>query len=277
MNEVAKAEYEFIRRLVYHHSRLGLGNDKKTLVTTRLAKRLRSLNLREYDDYCRLRKSAGGAEELARLLDVISTNHTNSFREFKHFKFLQQIVLPQWMPRLERARAPFRVWSAASSSGEEPYMVAMVLAEFFRNQTGSTWGIDASDISPRVLAQARQGIYAQARLTEVPVEWRCRYFQKGINDWVGHYRVKEELRQRVRFHHLNLFQSEYPFTNQFHVILCRDVLIYFDRETQETLISKLTAQLAPGGYLMVGQTESLSVVGHSLRAIEPAVYLKPVK
>lgn len=277
MQEIAETEYEFIRRIVYDHSRINLGSDKKTLVTSRLAKRLRSLQLRDFDEYCRLLKSPGGTQELSNLVDVISTNHTNFFREGKHFEFLQQVVLPQWIPRLAQAGEPFRVWSAASSSGEEPYTIAIVLADYFRQQANLAWGIDASDISTRILAKAREAIYAAERLAEVQPEWQRRYFQKGINDWAGYYRVKEELRQRVRFHHLNLLQPSYPFTAKFQVIFCRNVMIYFDRATQETLVNKLTEQLVPGGYLMVGHSESLSNIQHSLRPVQPAVYLKPPK
>ena len=277
MNEIADQEYDFIRRIVYDHSRINLGDDKKVLVTSRLAKRLRALNLNGYGDYCRLLKSPTGGEELGNLVDVISTNHTNFFRESKHFEFLQQTVLPDWTPRLAKQCDTFRVWSAASSSGEEPYTIAIVLADYFSKLSGVGWAIEASDISTRILAKAREAIYAQERLVEVKPEWRRRYFQKGVNDWAGHFRVKEELRQRVRFHHLNLLQARYPFISPFHVIFCRNVMIYFDRPTQESLVAKLTEQLAPGGYLLVGHSESLSGIQHTLRMVQPATYVKATK
>lgn len=272
---IAEAEYEFIRKLVYEHSRINLGADKRVLVASRLSKRLRKLNLATFSQYCGLLKSAQGAEELSNLLDVISTNHTLFFRESKHFEFLRATALPQWTARLRGGREPMRVWSAACSSGEEPYTLAITLAEQLEPAM-LPWTIDASDISTRVLAKAGQGIYPDDRLSEVSPELVKRYFQKGVGDWQGHCRVKAELREKVRFHHLNLLQPNYPFSYKFQIIFCRNVMIYFDRATQEALVAKLTQSLLPGGYLMVGHSESLSGIHHTLTAVQPAVYFKPL-
>ena len=266
------ADYEFLRRLVYDHSRINLGPDKRALVSGRVAKRLRALNLPGYREYCRLLKSAAGADELTDLVDVISTNHTHFFREGKHFDWLRTDLLPQW--RLSHPPAePFRAWSAASSSGEEPYTLAIILAEFFGLE--GNWTIDATDISTRVLARAEQAIYGAEKVTPVRPELLRRYFQRGVGSWAGSYRLREPLRRHVRFQHLNLLQPRYPFAGRFHLIFCRNVMIYFDRPTQETLIEKLTHQLEPGGHLLVGHSESLSAVHHSLRQLQPAIYLKP--
>jgi chemotaxis protein methyltransferase CheR len=268
-------DYEFLCRLVYEQSRIDLGRDKRALVTSRLAKRLRELQLPDYGEYCRLLRSTEGAEELRNLIDRISTNHTHFFREIKHFEFLRDQVLPPWRaPRAGRDE-PFRIWSAACSSGEEPYSLAIWLAEHLAPAPTGAWQIEASDISTRVLDLAGRGIYTLDRLSGVKSEWLCRYFQKGVGDWEGSFRVKDELRRRARFHHINLLQPDYPFTGFFDVIFCRNVMIYFDRPTQEELVRNLAGRLGPGGYLMVGHSESLSGVRHPLRLVQSAIYLKP--
>jgi chemotaxis protein methyltransferase CheR len=269
---LSDADYEFLRRLVYDESRINLGTEKRALVSARVAKRLRVLRIDSYEEYCRWLKTPSGAEELGNLVDVISTNHTHFFREAQHFDFLEQKFLPQWRKR----HAPdevFRLWSAACSSGEEPYTLAIVLTEFFR--TTGRWHIDATDISTRILTRARQGVYDVDKLSPVQPELARRYFQRGVGEWAGHCRVKEALRQRVAFTHLNLLRGPYPFGHRFHVIFCRNVMIYFDRPTQETLIAKLTEQLEPGGHLLVGHSESLGNIRHTLRQVQPTIYFKP--
>jgi chemotaxis protein methyltransferase CheR len=269
---LADVDYEFLRKLVYEHSRINLGSDKRALVSGRVAKRLRVLKIGGYHEYCQLLKTAAGVEELGNLVDVISTNHTHFFREEKHFDWLRSVLLPHW--RLSNdGREPFRAWSAASSSGEEPYTLAIVLAEFFGLE--GKWTIDATDISTRILDRAGQAIYDTEKLAPVPPELLRRYFQRGVGRFAGQFRVKEALRRRVSFQHLNLLQPQYPFAQRFHLIFCRYVMIYFDRPTQETLIAKLTEQLEPGGHLLVGHSESLSGVRHSLQQLQPAIYLKP--
>jgi chemotaxis protein methyltransferase CheR len=269
---LADADYEFLRRLIYEHSRINLGHDKRALVSARVAKRLRALKVGSYHEYCQRLKAEPSDEELGHLVDVISTNHTHFFREEKHFDWMRSVLLPQWQAS-HRESETFRVWSAASSSGEEPYTLAIVLAEFFELE--GKWTIDATDISTRILDRARQAIYDEEKLEPVRPELLRRYFQRGDGQFAGQFRVKEQLRQRVSFRHLNLLQPDYPFTQRFDLILCRNVMIYFDRPTQETLIGKLTEQLEPGGHLLVGHSESLSGIHHSLRQLQPAIYLKP--
>jgi chemotaxis protein methyltransferase CheR len=272
---ISEPDYEFIRALVYKQSRIHLGHDKKGLVTSRLAKRLRQLRLDNYSEYCQLLRSPAGTEELSFLIDRISTNHTHFFREARHFEFLSDTVLPAWQKNPSGRGEALRLWSAASSSGEEPYSIAIHLAEHLAPATSGAWQIEASDISTRVLEVARQGIYAEERVAGVSPDCLRRYFQKGVQNWKGQFRVKQELRDRVRFHHLNLLEPAYPFIKPFHVIFCRNVMIYFDRSTQTDLVGHLSDILIPGGYLMVGHSESLSGIKHSLRLIQPAVYLKP--
>ena len=272
--QLADEDFNFLRRLIYERSRISLSPDKKVLVATRLAKRLRQLQLGGYGEYCERLRSPDGEEELRFLIDRISTNHTHFFREMKHFDFLREKVFPAWQAKSGAVDAPFRVWSAASSTGEEPYSLAIHLAEHFAPAETNAWQIEASDISTRVLEIAERGVYETDKLAGLSQEMLRRHFQKGVREQEGQFRVKDVLRRHVRFHHLNLLQPPYPFTQLFHVILCRNVMIYFDRPTQEALVSHLAERLRPGGYLLVGHSESLSAIKHSLQLIQPAIYLK---
>ncbi len=269
-------EYERIRKLVYEYSRIDLGPNKRELVTARLGKRLRATKIESFAAYIAFLDSRAGSEELTHLIDAISTNHTFFFREIKHFEFMEQTVLPWAMTEGNRTgKKQLRVWSAASSSGEEPYSIAIHLADFFRRNPGWTYKIDATDISTKILAQAREAIYPEDRLREVRPEWMKTYFQRGIDEWAGYYRVREDVRKTVHFTHLNLLQPKYPFTEPFQLVWCRNVMIYFDRPTQEQLVAKLSEMLVPGGYLFIGHSESLTGIQHGLKAIRPAIYQKP--
>jgi chemotaxis protein methyltransferase CheR len=264
---IGAAEYEFIRQIVYEHSRINLGGEKKALVAARVTKRLRALNLPDFDIYCRYLQTAKGKQEAPFLIEAISTNHTHFFRESRHFDFLREAVVPKWR---EHGLRSIRIWSAASSSGEEPYTIAIVLAETLGLQ--ADWRILATDISMRMLELGRHAIYSAERLSHVPAELQRRYFQRGVGASEGQFRVREELRRRVEFAQLNLFQPAYPFVTEFDLIFCRNVMIYFDRDTQQTLIEKISPLLLPGGYMMIGHSESLSGMRHRLTTIEPAIY-----
>jgi chemotaxis protein methyltransferase CheR len=270
---LSDGDYEFLCRLIYEQSRIHLGPDKRVLVTSRLAKRLRHHGLQNYHEYCDLLRSPQGPEELQFLIDRISTNHTHFFREQKHFDFLRETVIPQWRAESHR-QEPFRIWSAASSTGEEAYSIAIHLAEHFAPAKADRWQIEGTDISTRVLEVAQRGVYEADRLAGVAADVLHRHFQRGTNQWEGHLRVKDDLRRHVNFQHLNLLDGNYPFSRPFDLIFCRNVMIYFDRPTQETLVRLLTEKLVPGGHLLVGHSESLSGVKHSLKLVRPAVYVK---
>jgi chemotaxis protein methyltransferase CheR len=271
---ISPQAYQFIAQRVYAHSRIKLGEDKQALVAGRLRKRLRQLGLDSFEAYCEFIESAKGTEEMGPLVDLISTNHTYFFREVQHLDCLRDQILGEWIPKLVRRRETFRFWSAACSSGEEPYTVAIVLAEYARKQGVFTWQIEASDISSRVLERAQQGIYPEERVKVPEPDMLPRYFQKGTGSHAGSYRVKESLRQTVKFHWLNLLQASYPVAPCQHVIFCRNVMIYFDRPTQQELVTKLSAQLAPGGYFVVGHSESLLGVDHALKTVKLGIYQK---
>lgn len=269
------SEFEFIRTLVYSKSRINLGPDKRELVAARLGKRLRATQLSSVGDYCRLLQSGENEEELAQLIDAISTNHTFFFREGAHFDFLREKAIPEFAARGRKERTnTISVWSAACSSGEEPYSIAIVLDEMLR-QHGMTYKIQATDISHRVLDKAKKAVYREEALEHVTASHQRDYFQRGIGPQEGNYRVKATLRSAVQFHHLNLLEGEPPFSDLFQIIFCRNVMIYFDKTTQEELVGRLTHRLVPGGYLLVGHSESLTGIRHSLQLVQSAVYRKP--
>jgi chemotaxis protein methyltransferase CheR len=267
--------YRTLASLVHQHSHIRLGPDKQPMLANRLRKRLRTLGLSSYDEYCALLRSAQGPNEIEQLVDLITTNHTRFFREPEHFNFLTARILPDLVSHVAAEGSPLRIWCAAGSSGEEPYTLAIVLAEYFREHPSVEWHIEASDISHRMLEHAQRGIYPLDARHVLAPELLRRYFQRGVNVRAGQCRVKTELRQRVHFQRINLFQPEYPVARDQHVILCRNVMIYFDPPSRATLVQKLSRQLAPGGYLFIGHSESLLGVRHDLESVRQSVFRKP--
>ena len=267
--------YRFIVDLIYRHSRIKLGSDKQALLSSRLTKRLRSIGLSSFDKYCAVLRSPQSQDEIEELLDLISTNHTRFYREPDHFDYLIAKILPPLIPTLIARHSPLRVWSAASSSGEEPYTLAIVLSEFLRAFPAVDWQICASDISNRVLTAAKQGVYRMDAVEPVPPDLLKRYFQKGFGAQEGKCRVRSELRDKVRYERINLFQHEYPIPLQQHVIFCRNVMIYFDIPSREQAVKRMSHYLAPGGYLIVGHSESLMGINHGLKSIRQGIYQKP--
>ncbi len=269
-----ESEFDFIRSLVYERSRISLSADKRELVSARLGKRLRATNVTTVGDYCRLLQQPDAEGELANLIDAISTNHTFFFRENAHFDFLRQVVLPEMKARAPKEKWPrCHLWSAACSSGEEPYSIAISLAD---SLAGWPWHIEATDISHRILAKAKAGIYRDDTINRLPRATIQTHFQRGFGPQDGNYRAKASLRDQISFRHLNLLEGEPPFREPFQVIFCRNVMIYFDRPTQEELVNKLARHLVPGGYLFVGHAESLTAIRHPLKTIRPAVYQRPM-
>ena len=267
--------YRFIVDLIYRHSRIKLGSDKQALLSSRLTKRLRSIGLSSFDKYCAALRSPQSQDEIEELLDLISTNHTRFYREPDHFDYLIAKILPPLIPTLIARHSPLRVWSAASSSGEEPYTLAIVLSEFLRAFPAVDWQICASDISNRVLTAAKQGVYRMDAVEPVPPDLLRRYFQKGFGAQEGKCRVRSELRDKERYERINLFQHEYPIPLQQHVIFCRNVMIYFDIPSREQAVKRMSHYLAPGGYLIVGHSESLMGINHGLKSIRQGIYQKP--
>jgi chemotaxis protein methyltransferase CheR len=272
--ELSERAYTFLADLVYRQSRIRLGPDKRAFVAGRLAGRLRAIGCGSYDDYCRLlgTEAEGEAE---RLVELISTNHTRFFREPDHFAFLASDVLPTAATRAAAAGRELRIWCAAAASGEEAYSLAIVIAEHARMQPGLRWVVQASDISRRMLDRCGAGIYEADRVQLPDPAWLARYFRRGFGEREGFYRVKHELRRHVPVAAINLFQPRYPLPGDQDVIFCRNVMIYFDEDSRQALVERLYEQLAPGGYLFVGHSESLLGLEHRFGQVQAAVYQRP--
>jgi len=269
INDASDVDFEFIREIVYKLSRISLGPQKKTMVLSRIARRMRALGYTTVKQYCDFIKKPSGVSELSSLIDVVSTNHTYFFRESNHFNYLKDTILS---PANGRRAKPLKVWSAACSSGEEPYSLGMMLMEQCRTEHGFNWSMEATDISSIVLEKAKAANYPKSVLSRVPdvlVKRYCKPDAQGAS-----FEVSSDIVKRIRFHQLNLFEIPSSFPTSFDLIVCRNVMIYFDRPTREQLVASLTSRLVPGGTLFVGHSESLSGIDHTLKMVKPAIYVK---
>ena len=263
-------DFEFIINLVYERSRIRLHDGKQQLIRARLGKRVRALGFDDLSTYCSHLRNRADEEEITHVVDALTTNFTNFLREKEHFDFMISTALPA---TLAPGQKRFLVWSAACSTGEEPYSIAFYLSHHYPLAQGWDWRIIATDISTKALGKAAEGIYPAERLSALPVDWQRAFFQKGFGKWEGHYRIKDALRSRIEFRHLNLL-GEYPFTEPFHVVFCRNVMIYFDRQTQEELVRKQSRLLVPKGHLLIGHSESLTGLNTGLKCLRPSIYQK---
>ncbi len=268
LSSVVLQEKEFtqFRDLIYRIAGINMSPAKKPLVTSRLAKRLTYHGLSSYSDYFQMITAANGKTELQMAVDLLTTNETHFFREPKHFDFLRQRVLPNRQPG-----KPFRVWSAACSSGEEPYSIAMLLDDALGY---APWEIVASDLSTRVLDKARIGLYPIERMMEIPSSYLSNCCLKGTGSQEGALLIERKLRERVQFMQHNLTEAP-PRLGEFDVIFLRNVMIYFDQDTKRQVVSRLLSLLRPGGHFLIGHSETLNGITDGLRAVQPAVYQKP--
>jgi chemotaxis protein methyltransferase CheR len=260
-----------LARLVHRHSRVRLGAEKRLVLANRLRPRMGQLRLASVDAYARYLETARSDDELEILIDLATTHYTHFFREPSHFAWLAS----EYLPSLGRRGARCRVWSAAASSGEEAWTLAMLLAEGARHAPGFRWQLDASDISRRVLSQARRAIYPESALQSVPDTLRRAYFERGIGPRTGYCRVQASLRQQVRFTHGSLFEDHADFPTDVDVIFCRNVMIYFDELSRAEAVRRLAARLAPGGHLVIGASESLLGIEQGLVPVHPGIYRLP--
>jgi chemotaxis protein methyltransferase CheR len=258
-------EYSRVQRLAYEKFGLALGPGKEEMVVSRLTSKMRQAGVTSFSHYLDLVEKDAGGESLVALIDALTTNHTSFFRERQHFDYLSQEVLPNLPSGSETW-----FWSAASSTGEEPYSLAMWLLA--HGGAGGRFRILATDISTRVLDAARRGVYPDSKLADIPPDWRTKYLLRGEGKSAGFFRIRPEVRQMVEFTRLNLVTPPLQLDRTFPVIFCRNVMIYFDAATQERLIPELGRHLWPGGYLYVGHSESLNRLRQPLTYVRPAVY-----
>lgn len=263
--ELGRGHFEKIASLLYSASKITLQSGKEELVKSRLVKRMRALGLSGFDQYLQTVESSPA--ELYQMVDLLTTNKTSFFRESAHFDFMKTRILP------EAQGGRLRVWSAGCSSGEEPYTIAMVLREHFAGGAACDAKVLATDLSKRVLDKAVAGVYEEETLRDVPVQLIPKYFDCAGAQRPRRYSAKKSLRSLITFAPLNLME-EWPMKGPFDVIFCRNVMIYFDKATQERLVNRFWGLLRPGGYLFVGHSESLAGMSQNFRYVQPAVHLK---
>ena len=268
---ISPKDFLLFQAIIYRESGIWLTEAKAALLTGRLSKRLRALGLRNFTKYYQL--VAADEEERRTMLDAITTNETHFFREPGHFDFLAQHVFPRWRQEGAEGQRPtrLRVWSAGCSSGEEPYSLAMLLLQHFPVEK---WDLEvlATDISTRVLEKAREAVYPIEKMKDIPQECLRAYMLKGRGENKGVMKASPELLRVVRFARVNLHADSYPLQGFFDLILCRNVLIYFDQKSKEKVIGGIVRHLSPSGLLFVGHSENLGGISPNLRTVAPTAY-----
>ncbi|HBA84079.1 MAG TPA: chemotaxis protein CheR [Verrucomicrobia bacterium] len=264
-----KKTFHKFAQLIYEKCGITLGEKKEALVQARVGKRMRALGLTDFEAYFQQVEKDDSGEEVTALLDAISTNVTHFFREPRHFELLGQLV-KEWEAK---GQTRFRVWCAASSTGEEPYSLAITLNEHLSDARDAK--ILATDISTRVLEKARQGVYEERHMESVPRTYQTKYFRKELHAEPVRYRVDPSLQKMVTFGRVNLSTPPFPLKGPLDVVFCRNVMIYFDNKVRSRLLDNFFSLLRPKGYLMVGHAESLSGMLSQFKSVEPSVYIKP--
>ncbi len=265
--EITDTEFQQFSRLLYDIAGITLSDAKKVLLTGRLAKRLKTLNLDTYTQY--FKYVGQHQDELDFMVDLLTTNETYFFREEKHFDYLKDEILPR-----VRRDQPFRVWSAAASIGAEAYTIAMVLAD--KLGENGLWEIFGSDISASVLEQARRGHYRMNEADKIPPEYLKKFCLRGVRSQAGTFIIDRKLRSHTRFETVNLNVERMPKQGDFDLIFLRNVMIYFDIPTKKRVIENLIPSLKPGGLLIIGHSETLNGVTNLLPQIKPTIYQKPL-
>jgi len=263
------------RVLIHREAGIALTEGKKSLLISRVAGRLRELGVASFEEYFRLVDDPVSADERGRLLDRICTNETHFFRDPRQFQFLNDQLFPRLEAEaLRKGHQRLRAWSAACSSGEEPYSIAMAMLHRFPPSAGWQVEIVASDLSNKVLAAARAGLWPIEKSGDIPVHYRKAFMLRGTGSQAGKMKVGPELRDVVSFTRLNLNEPAYPVTGLFDLIFCRNVLIYFDRESKARVVDRLLTNLAPDGCLFLGYAETTTTLTDKLASVGPNVYAR---
>lgn len=268
MNATHLADHEFeqFKKLIHRIAGISLSPSKKQLVSGRLAKRLKHFQLSSYGEYFRLLTADSHPDEMQMAVDLLTTNETYFFREPKHFDFLREHVLPA-----HPYGRPFRAWSAASSTGQEPYSIAMTLAD---GLGGKPWEMVASDISMRVLEKARSGHYPIEQAQHIPKNYLHRNCLKGVDTQEGTFLVDKSIRTPIKFMQVNL-NAALPQMGEFDLVFLRNVMIYFDNDTKRQVVQRIMGKMRPGAHLFIGHSESLNGIVDELQVVKPSIYRKP--
>jgi chemotaxis protein methyltransferase CheR len=274
--KLSEKTFDLFREFIQKEIGIRMPDAKRILLESRLQKRLRATGRTSFESYhAYVFSEEGMAKELVKMMDVITTNKTDFFRESKHFDFLVEKALPAVLGKKNGvAEKHIACWSAGCSSGEEPYTLAMVLSEYIRNCKGIEFSIMATDISTRVLGNAMLGIYSEKDIVPVPMELRRRYLMRSKDRSRGAIRIIPELRSKIVFRRLNFMQNDYNLSEPVDIIFCRNVLIYFDHKTQEQVVNNLCRYLKPGGFLFTGHSETLHSLNVPLVQAGSSVYIR---
>lgn len=269
---LSSRNFEALSRYIYDYSGIKMPITKLTMLEGRLRRRLRATGIPSFNAYCDyLFKHGGIQKEAIFLIDAVTTNKTDFFREPKHFEFMEQVGLPELAAAGHRR---LRLWSAACSIGAEPYTMAMVMQDFVESRSGIDYRILATDLSTDVLGAARRGVYPRDMIQPVPAEMQRRYVMVSRDAGRGEVRIHPRLRSAIGFARMNLMDSAYRVGDPMHMIFCRNVLIYFDKPTQAKVLSRLCDCLAPGGFLYVGHSETVTGISLPVRQVANTVFKK---
>ena len=266
--QLSEAEFTKLSKFIYSQYGIKMPPEKKIMLQSRLQKRLRALSIYSFKEYIDYVFGSNNNEEVIHMMDVVSTNKTDFYREPTHFDFLRQTVLP----KLNEIKKTIKIWSAGCSSGPEVYTLAIELSEFATNNHGFDFSILGTDISTQMLKKAYAGIYPEDMVEIVPLDLKRKYLLKSKDRTKKLVRMNEHLRKKVKFQRLNFMDDPYAINEQFDIIFCRNVLIYFDRETQEKVINKLCNHLRVDGYFFLGHSESITNINVPLKQLRPTVY-----
>lgn len=279
IDQLSTRDFERLARFIQSHSGIKMPPTKKTMVEGRLRRRVAAVGATDLKDYCHFLFDRGGLEtEYVHLIDAISTNKTEFFREPEHFRFLSEVAVPQLLTsRTGSANKVLKVWSAASSIGAEPYTLAMVLADLQAQRKDFDFAITASDISTRVLRTAMDAIYPEEMIAPISEALRKRYLMRAKDKNRRVFRIAPELRRAVKFGRINLMETPYPIERRFDVVFCRNILIYFDKPTQQAVLSQICDHMIPGGYLFLGHSETLASIDLPVTMVGTTVFRKVMK
>jgi len=266
--ELNDQEFNKLSSFIYSNYGIKMPYAKKNMLQARLQTRLRETKMESFKEYCDYVFSNSSDSEIVHMIDVVSTNKTDFFREPAHFEFMSSVILPE----LSAKNDSINIWSSACSSGEEAYTIAITMEEFKAENRNLNYSILGTDISSRVLQKAFDGVYSEERVAALPINLKKKYLLKSKQRENPLVKVVKELRQKTHYQRLNLMDNIYTVQKDFDIIFCRNVLIYFDRETQENVINKLCNHLKPTGYFFLGHSESITGINVPLKQIKPTIY-----
>jgi chemotaxis protein methyltransferase CheR len=271
-DQLSKRNFEALSKFIYSYSGIKMPLSKSTMLEGRLRRRLRVTGIATFDDYCDYLFNHDGIErEAIYLIDAVTTNKTDFFREPKHFDYMRDVALGDIMRQFSERR--LRIWSSACSTGAEPYTLAMVMSDYLQSQAPDRdYFILATDLSTDVLQKAQKGIYSSDMMAPVPPDMMRRYVMRATNAHRQEMRVAPMLRQKVGFARMNLMDAKYPIGDPMHIIFCRNVLIYFDKQTQQQVLTRLCNSLVPGGYLFIGHSETVSGFDLPIRQVANTIF-----